>query len=108
MHRIKTAALICQGKEDNQNNGMHNTNHRRNCDTHLRVNISELREISIRSIGKELSNRFDIGLDFVLRLGPRVELGIWIEARVEIVDPSDIILRKLLENRTLWQAKYVE
>ena len=76
--------------------------------THLRVNISKLGEISIRSIGKELSNRFYIGLNFVFCLGPRVELGIWIEARVKIVDPSDVILRKLLENRTLWQAELAE
>ena len=44
-------------------------------------------------IAKELGNGLDIGGSLVFGLGPGVELGIWIEARVEVVDPSDIILR---------------
>jgi hypothetical protein len=69
--------------------------------THLRVNISKLRKVSCFRIGEELGNGLDIGSRLVLGQGPGVELGIWIEARVEVVDPSDVILRKLLKNRTL-------
>lgn len=69
--------------------------------SHLRVDISELRERSSLRIAKELGNGLDIGGRFVFSLGPGVEFGIWREARVEIVDPSDIILRKLLENGAL-------
>ena len=75
---------------------------------HLRVYISELRKISICRIGEELGNRLDIGGDLVLCLGPGVELGIWIEAWVIVIDPSNVILRKLLENRTLRQAENIE
>ena len=53
-------------------------------------------------IAEELGNVLDIGSGLVFGLSPGVELGIWIETRVEVVDPSDIILRKLLENGTLW------
>jgi hypothetical protein len=59
-------------------------------------------------IAKELGNGLDIGGDLVFGLGPGVELGIWIEARVEVVDPSHIILRKLLEDGTLGQAESAE
>ena len=72
--------------------------------TYLRVDISELRERSSLRIAKELGNGFDIGGGLVFGLGPGVELGIWREARVEVVDPSDIVLRKLLENGTLRQG----
>jgi hypothetical protein len=64
---------------------------------HLRVNIRELRKVSILSIGKELCNGFDIG-SLLLNLGPPVELSVWIETGVKVVDPSDTILIKLLEN----------
>jgi hypothetical protein len=67
-----------------------------------------LRELSGLRIAKELSNGLDIGGDLVLGLGPSVELRIWIKARVEVVDPSDVILRKLLENGTLGQSESVE
>jgi len=59
---------------------------------YLRVNISELRKGSSGRIGKELGNGLDIGSDLALRLGPGIELGIWIEARVKVVDPRDVIL----------------
>ena len=75
---------------------------------HLRVYISELRKISICRIGEELGNRLDIGGDLVLCLGPGVELGIWIEAGVIVIDPGDVILWELLENRPLRQPEIVE
>ena len=59
-------------------------------------------------IAEELGNVLDIGSGLVFGLSPGVKLGIWIETRVEVVDPSDIILRKLLENGTLWQAESAE
>ena len=59
---------------------------------HLRVNISELRECSGCRIAKELGNRLNVGSDLALRQSPGVKLGIWIEATVEVVDPSDVIL----------------
>ena len=69
--------------------------------THLRVDIAELRERPSFRVAKEMGNSFNIGSDLALRLGPIVELSIWIEATVEVVDPSNIILGKLLKNRTL-------
>ena len=65
---------------------------RHQLNAHLRVNIGELRKVSCSGIGKELGNGFDIGGDLVLCLGPRVEFGIWIETRVKVVDPGDVIL----------------
>ena len=60
------------------------------------------------SVAEELGNMLNIGGGLIFGLGPGVELGIRIEARVEVVDPSDIILRKLLENGTLGQAESAE
>ena len=60
------------------------------------------------SVAEELGNMLNIGGGLIFGLGPGVELSIRIEARVEIVDPSDIILRKLLENGTLGQAESAE
>ena len=59
-------------------------------------------------IAKELGYVLDIGSGLVFSLGPSVELSIWIEARVKVVNPSDVILRKLLENGTLGQAESAE
>ena len=60
-------------------------------DTHLRVNISELGERSSLRIAKELGYGLDICSGLVFSLGPSVELSIWREARVKVVDPSDVI-----------------
>ena len=43
-------------------------------------------------VAKKLGNGLDIGGGLVFSLRPGVELGIWREARVEVVDPSDVIL----------------
>ena len=59
--------------------------------THLGVNVSELRKSPSLRISKEPGNRQDVGSNFALSLSPGVELGVWIEATVVIVDPSDII-----------------
>lgn len=60
--------------------------------TRLGVNVRELRKSPSLRISKELGNWQDVGSRFALSLSPGVELGVWIEARVVIVDPSDIIL----------------
>ena len=59
-------------------------------------------------IAKELGYGLDIGGGLFFGLGPSVELSVWIEARVKVVDPSDVILRKLLENGTLGEAESAE
>ena len=59
--------------------------------TYFRINISELRERSSLRIAKELGYGLDIGSGLVFSLGPSVELSIWIEARIKVVDPSDVI-----------------
>ena len=76
--------------------------------TYFRINISELRERSSLRIAKELGYGLDIGSGLVFSLGPSVELSIWIEARIKVVDPSDVIFWKLLKNGTLGQGESVK
>ena len=58
---------------------------------YLRVYVSELRKLSSLRIGKELCNRLHVGSNLPRRLCPGVKLGIRVEARVEVIDPGDVI-----------------
>ena len=77
-------------------------------DTHLGIDITKLREVPRLRIGEQVSDRLHVGGDFAFGLRPAVKFGIGVEAGVEVVDPSDIVLRQLLENRALGKRKSTE
>ncbi len=101
VHGIEAAALrkIHSFRASNKNKDM---------DSHLGIDITKLREIPSFRIGEQVSDRLHVGSDFAFCFRPAVKFGIRVEASVEVIDPSDIVLRELLENRTLGKRKGTE
>ena len=60
---------------------------------HLGIDITKLREVPRLRIGEQVSDWLHVGGDFAFGLRPAVKFGIGVEAGIEVIDPSDIILR---------------
>lgn len=75
---------------------------------HLWIDPSELRQRPRLGVRKELRNGLDVGFRPPADIRPLVEIGIWVETGVIVVDPGDVGFVELLEDGTLRKTKYAE